>query len=104
VALIDHDDIHGTDYEAVAGATKAMEAAVYDALNAVDRYSNLITSLLERHEASSQPNMALVKRYRQFLQRADNMTTALEDDVLDELLFCLHRLFAVDLAERDEFI
>lgn len=102
--MTDHDDNHGTDYEAVAGATKAMEAAIYESLDAVDRYRDLVTSLLDRQEASSQPNMALVKRYRQFLQRADNMTTALEDNVLDELLFCLHRLFAVDLAERDEFI
>ena len=96
--------VNGSEYEQVQEATKAMESAIYGALDAVDQYRELIDALREGQKANPEPNAALVKRYGQFLQRADAMTSTLEDDVLDELLFCLHRVFAVDLAERGEFI
>ena len=93
-----------SEHEQVVDATKKMETAIYGALDAVDSYRDLVTALIEGQTASEETNEKLVKRYRQFLTRADSMTTRLEDDVLDDLLFCLHRLFAVDLTERDEFI
>lgn len=93
-----------SEYSQVAELTKAMETAIYGALDAVDEYRDLVSSLLQAQQSSSEPNQALIKRYGQFLDRADAMTSTIEDDVLDALLFCLHRLFAVDLAERDEFI
>ena len=93
-----------SEYEQVAEATKNMEAAIYGALDAVDAYRDLLASLIEGQESSAQTNEKLVKRYQQFLKRADLMTSHLEDDVVDDLLFCLHRLFTVELTERDEFI
>ena len=93
-----------SEYEQVAEATKNMEAAIYGALEAVDAYRDLLLSLVEGQEASAQTNEKLVKRYQQFLKRADSMISHLEDDVVDDLLVCLHRLFTVELIERNEFI
>lgn len=93
-----------SEYEQVSAATKKMEESIYGALDAVDAYRDLVASLLEGQQASDQTNETLVKRYEQFLQRADSMTSQLEDGVVDDLLFCLHRLFAVDLTERNKFV
>lgn len=93
-----------SEHEQVAEATKNMEAAIYGALEAVDSYRDVLTSLIEGQKSSAQTNEKLVKRYQQFLKRADSMTTLLEDDVVDDLLYCLHRLFTVEITERDEFI
>ena len=93
-----------SEYEQVAEATKEMEAAIYGALDAVDAYRDLLASLIEGQQSSAQTNEKLVSRYQQFLKRADSMTSQLEDGVVDDLLVCLHRLFTVDLIERDEFI
>jgi hypothetical protein len=88
----------------VSAATKAMEAAVYGALEAIDSYQELVTSLIAEQQDSGQPNEKLIKRYQQFIKRADSMTSTLEDDVLEDLLFCLHRLFTLEPTERGEFI
>ncbi len=93
-----------SEHEQVTGATKNMEAAIYGALEAVDSYRDLLVSLIEGQKSSAETNEKLVKRYQQFLKRADSMTTVLEDDVVDDLLYCLHRLFTVEITERDEFI
>ncbi|MGI9605357.1 MAG: hypothetical protein ACR2P0_04380 [Acidimicrobiales bacterium] len=93
-----------TIHEQIATATGTMEAAVYAALDAIDSYRDVVAALLADQNQSEDPNVMLVKRFEQFLQRADSMTTTIEDSVLDDLLFCLHRVFAVDLAERGEFI
>ncbi len=93
-----------SEFEQVAQATKNMEAAIYGALEAVDSYRDLLSSLIEGQQSGEQTNEKLVKRYEQFRKRAESMTTHLEDDVVDDLLYCLHRLFIVDITERNEFI
>ncbi len=93
-----------SEYEQVAEVTKKMEESIYGALDAVDAYRDVVATLLEAQQASEETNKTLVKRYEQFLQRADSMTSQMEDGVVDDLLFCLHRLFAVDLTERNKFV
>jgi hypothetical protein len=46
----------------------------------------------------------LVKRMAQFAKKAETMTSIIEDDVLAHLMFCLDRLFSVEMAENGEFI
>ncbi len=93
-----------SEYEQVAAATKKMEEDIYGALDAIDAYRDVVATLLEAQQASDETNETLVKRYEQFLQRADSMTTQMEDGVVDDLLWCLHRLCAVDLTERNKFV
>ena len=93
-----------TVHEQVAEVTSGMEQAVYAAMDAVDAYVDTIRRLLAEQGALEEPNEMLVKRFKQFINRGETMTTMLEDDVLTEMLFCVHRLFAVDLAEKGEFI
>lgn len=81
-----------------------MEEAIYGALDAVDRYQATVQRLLDAQEAADEPNVRLVKRYKEFLRRSASMITTLEDDVVNDLLYCRHRLFAVDLSEKGEFI
>ena len=94
----------GEIHQRVAGPTKEMEDAVYAALDAIDGYADVVRSLLAEQEASDEPNTMLVKRFKQFLKKAESMTTTIEDEVVMDLLFCTDRLFAVDLADKGEFI
>lgn len=91
-------------YEQVAAKTQAMESAIYAALDAIDAYSDTIGQLRAELESAAEPNAKLIKRLGQFLDRAQSMTRTVEDEVVTDLLFCVDRLFSVDLAERGEFI
>ncbi len=93
-----------TIHEQVADVTRAMESAIYAALESIDAYTDTLTRLIGEQQTSAQPNEKLIKRFNQFLARAASMTTVIEDHVITELLFCLDRLFAVEMAERGEFI
>jgi len=93
-----------TDHEIVVDKTKAMEAAIHAALDAADAYLETIKSLLAQREADDEPNEELINRYRQFVKRGQNIIDEIEDQPLTDLNFCLDRLFAVDLAEKGEFI
>jgi len=91
-------------HEKVSAKTQMMEDAIYAALEAIDDYRTTIEGLISDQESSAQPNEMLVKRLRQFDGKAEAMTRIVEDEVLTELLFCIDRLFSVELAERGEFI
>ncbi|MDH3499716.1 MAG: hypothetical protein OEM97_06310 [Acidimicrobiia bacterium] len=93
-----------TVYEQVGAETRAMEAAVYAALDAIDGYAEAVARLAAEQQASADPNDMLIKRLHQFGAKAHAMTKIIEDDVITEMLFCVDRLFAVDLAEKGEFI
>ena len=93
-----------TAHERVGDATRTMEKAIYDALDAIDAYSGVVRGVIAEQEATGEPNAMLVKRMGQFADRADTMVKIIEDDVLTQLMFCLDRLFAVKLAEDGEFI
>ena len=93
-----------TAHERVGEATRAMETAVYAALGAIDTYAGVVRGVIAEQEASDEPNEMLVKRMRQFADRADTMVGIVEDDVLTHMMFCLDRLFSVKLAEDGEFI
>ena len=88
----------------VAEVTNDMETAIYEALDSIDRYAATIQRLVGEQHGAAEPNEMLVKRLQQFLAKAATMTTTVEDDVVTELLFCVDRLFAVDLAEKGTFI
>jgi hypothetical protein len=90
--------------ERLTAKTKTMTDAVYAALDAIDAYAATAAEIAAEQEASGTPNMALVKRMGQFVLRAESMTAAIEDDVLDHLNFCNDRLFSIALTERGEFI
>ncbi len=91
-------------HEQIAAKTEAMESAIYAALDAIDSYAETVAQVRAQQAAAEHPNEKLVKRLDQFLAKARSMTTTMEDDVVTELLFCVDRLFSVDLAERGEFI
>lgn len=93
-----------TEHEIVVEKTRAMEAAIHAALDAADDYLETIRSLRAAQQESATPNQALIGRYGQFIKRAGSIIEAIEDRPLTDLNFCLDRLFAVDLAERGEFI
>ncbi len=93
-----------SEHEQIGEVTQELEDSLYGALDAIDRYREVVQGLLDAHLASENPNHQLVSRYRQFLGRTAAMTTHMEDAVLTDFLFLRHRLFAVDLAERGEFI
>jgi hypothetical protein len=98
------EEVAVSEHEIVVDKTKAMEAAIHAALDAADDYLETIRSLLAAQQAADAPNKELVGRYGQFIKRATNIIEAIEDGPLNDLNFCLDRLFAVDLAERGEFI
>lgn len=91
-------------HERVEDSTRAMEQAIYGALDALDSYRRTAEEIIAEQEASDDPNQMLVKRLRQFVGKADAMTKTIEDDVLSELMFCLDRLFSVKAAEEGTFI
>ncbi len=91
-------------HELITEKTKAMEAAIYAALGAIDAYGAAARQVIADQEALADPNEMLVKRMAQFASRADTMTSIIEDDVLSHLMFCLDRLFSVEMAENGEFI
>ncbi len=93
-----------TIHDDVKARTEALEAAVYSALEACDAYRDTVAGHLEDLGGHDRPNEMVVKRLRQFQARADAMIRIIEDDVLDELLFCIDRLAMFDLAERGRFI
>ena len=93
-----------TAHERVAEATKTMTDAIYAALDSLDGYMATVNGVIAEQEAAVDPNGSLVKRMQQFAGRAEAMTAAIEDAVLDHLNFCNDRLFSVELAERGEFI
>ena len=93
-----------TTYERVAARTAEMDTAIYAALDAIDGYQQEMSTLITEHREAAEPNQALIKRLGQFQGKAQTMTSVIEDDVLTELLFCVDRLFSVELAERGEFI
>ncbi len=96
VAVTIHDD--------VKTRTEALEAAVYAALEACDAYRDTVVGHLDELGRLDGPSEMVVKRLRQFQARAEAMIRIIEDDVLDELLFCIDRLAMFDLAERGRFI
>lgn len=91
-------------HEVMAEKTKAMEAAIYAALSSIDDYAAAAGRVITDEEASGEPNDMLVKRMAQFVKKAETMTSIIEDDVLAQLMFCLDRLFSVEMAENGEFI
>lgn len=91
-------------HQVMAEKTQAMEAAVYTALSAIDDYAAAARQVIAAEEATGAPNEMLVKRMAQFAAKADTMTSIIEDDVLAHLMFCLDRLFSVEMAENGEFI
>jgi uncharacterized protein YuzB (UPF0349 family) len=91
-------------HELMAEKTEAMESAVYAALSAIDSYAAAARQVIAAEEATGDPNEMLVKRMVQFATKADTMTSIIEDDVLTHLMFCLDRLFSVEMAENGEFI
>lgn len=93
-----------TMHDQVTNVTRTMEAAIYAALESIDTYAETLTRLIAEQQASAEPNEKLIKRFNQFLARATSMTSVMEDHVITDLLFCLDRLFAVEMAERGEFI
>ena len=93
-----------TMYEQVAALTGPVETAFYGLLDRIDDYSELLARLLAELEAEPEPNKALIKRFRSFTSKAENMTNILEDDVLTEMLTLLDRLHAVKDAEEGTFI
>jgi len=93
-----------TVHEQVSEKTDLMEEAIYAALEAIDDYRATIERLIGDQESSAEPNEMLDKRLHQFAGKAETMTRIVEDEVVTELLFCIDRLFAVELAERGEFI
>lgn len=91
-------------HELMAGKTEAMESAVYSALSAIDDYVAAARQVIADEEATGEPNEMLVKRMAQFANKGRTMTSIIEDDVLAHLVFCLDRLFSVEMAENGEFI
>lgn len=91
-------------HELMTEKTKAMEAAIYAALSSIDDYAAAAGRVITDEEASGEPNDMLVKRMAQFVKKAETMTSIIEDDVLAQLMFCLDRLFSVEMAENGEFI
>ncbi|MDH4115899.1 MAG: hypothetical protein OEX04_05855 [Acidimicrobiia bacterium] len=91
-------------HELIAERTHSMEGAIYSALDAIDAYGAAARKVIADEEAGAAPNEMLVKRMKQFASRADTMSKVIEDGVLTELMFCLDRLFSVEMAERGEFI
>ena len=91
-------------HELIAGKTQEMEAAIYAALAGIDAYGAAARQVIADQQSLAEPNEMLVKRMAQFASRADTMTSIIEDDVLSHLMFCLDRLFSVEMAENGEFI
>jgi hypothetical protein len=91
-------------HELVGEKTKAMEAAIYAALAAIDDYADASRGIIAEQQQLDEPNEMLVKRMAQFVSKAEAMTGIIEDDVLAHLMFCLDRLFSVEMAENGEFI
>lgn len=97
-------DVAVRPHERIGEKTREMEAAIYGALEAIDAYLGTLAELIAEQEASGEPNVMLVKRMKQFTQRAETMVKIIEDQVLAQLMFCLDRLFAVKMTEEGTFI
>ena len=93
-----------TAHERVAMATEEMSNAIYAALDAIDGYLDTVTHVAAEQRESESPNSQLIKRMEQFEKRAREMTSIIEDDVLNHLNFCTDRLFSVKTAEEGDFI
>lgn len=93
-----------TIHDVVVEKSKALESAVHAALDAADDYLETMRRLIAEQQASDEPNNKLVGRFGQFVSHGEHIVTVLEDEVLTDLNFMLDRLFAVDLAEKGEFI
>lgn len=91
-------------YEQVKARTEPVEAAFYELLERIDEYRELLGRLIDEEAASDDPNHALVKRFRQFIGKAETMTRLLEDEVLTEMLWLIDRLHAVKDTEEGTFI
>jgi hypothetical protein len=91
-------------HELIGEKTRAMEGAVYAALGAIDDYAAAARQVISEQQQLEEPNDMLVKRMAQFADKADAMTGIIEDEVLAHLMFCLDRLFSVEMAENGEFI
>ena len=91
-------------HERIEEKTRQMETAIYASLDSIDEYLETLRELIAEQESSDDPNVMLVKRMRQFVERGERMTAIVEDDVLAQLMFCLDRLFSVKMAEDGEFI
>ena len=91
-------------HERIEEKTRQMETAIYTSLDSIDEYLETLRELIAEQESSDDPNVMLVKRMRQFVERGERMTAIVEDDVLAQLMFCLDRLFSVKMAEDGEFI
>ena len=91
-------------HEVIAEKTKAMESAIYAALAAIDDYAAAAQQVVDDQQVLAEPNEMLVKRMAQFVKKAETMTGIIEDEVLAHLMFCLDRLFSVEMAENGEFI
>jgi hypothetical protein len=91
-------------HDRVAEETRALESAVYGALDACDAYLGTVGALLDAEEAKDDPNEMVVKRLRQFRGKASAIVRILEDDALTEMLFLVDRLHALEAAEEGTFI
>lgn len=93
-----------TVHQRVGEKTEAMSDAIYAALDAIDAYIETVEAVVAEQGSVEESNIGLAKRMNQFSKRANAMTEAIEDHVLDHLNFCTDRLFSVDLAEKGEFV
>lgn len=93
-----------TAYERVKESSDAMSDAIYAALDAIDVFKATADEIAAEQGDEEEANIGLVKRMKQFSTRATAMVATIEDRVLDDLNFCMDRVFSVELAERGEFI
>lgn len=88
-------------HERVAMATEQMSDAIYAALDAIDGYLDTVTHIASEQRETTEPNETLITRMDQFEIRAREMTSVLEDEVLNHLSFCTNRLSSVKAAEGE---
>ncbi|MGH8945177.1 MAG: hypothetical protein ACRDVL_03410 [Acidimicrobiia bacterium] len=87
-------------HEVMKERTAALEDAFYQLLRVCDDYRQAVDGLLGAERDSAEPREQLVHRLDQLSARISRVITILEDEALNEMLFIMDRLFALERAER----
>ncbi|HSK23410.1 MAG TPA: hypothetical protein VK906_09555 [Egicoccus sp.] len=91
-------------YERVKPVVDRLSDRFYDLLAACDEYDDLLATLSDEEQASSDPNPELVRRYAHQQREVGELRDGLESDAMDTLLRIVDRILMIKKTEDGEFL
>ena len=91
-------------YDRTKALAQELEQSFYDTLALVDRYAELMDTLVGEEQAGTAPNAELIRRLQHQKEEAQALTAAMEGPALEALLRIIDRILMIKHTEEGNFV